>query len=285
MFLLFLIYFLLFQCKGNLAPMETGQDYQMTPKLNDVVLKKYCKYVFRVLDCTLSTEEVDVQQVFSRIKLEFPPGLRRQFDKFYWAIPIINGTLPADVFSTFTFKQLQFYPSNLEKIHKYAFRGCIINELYLGIPREGSQRSKLRNGEDDEYDLYRSMSLIRDVEKIQINLDEDLKHEIPENAFLNNTWNSLTFIRFDGKYTITHIENGLVSSILSGSNRKRKKLQLEFYMCKIDSIAPGAFSFISFEEEYMIRLTFEDSQITDDMLTSSTFDFGNNIIYLEMCKL
>lgn len=103
--------------------------------------------------------------------------------------------LPENVFHDISFAYvIIYYCTNLSKIHSNAFTNSINNlrHLYFSWP------TNLRNDPPD-YDLYKALNSLVNVEDIWIILADNYSHEIPDSAF-NKPQNRLTDLHMYNNY-------------------------------------------------------------------------------------
>ncbi len=115
--------------------------------------------------------------------------------------------LPENMFIDFTFKKICINSAlNLRKIHKNSFNST--TEMTDTYEHLGYLPTKLVNSPPD-YDLYAALSSLVNVKYININLEWNASHEIPDYAFrvINGKQNRLKSIIFKGQFNISRIGN------------------------------------------------------------------------------
>ena len=217
---------------------------------DDIELAKFCEFNIKrgVLNCTLSSEEVDIKKVLHRMKNE---EMRENFNRLIWSIPIKNGTMPSHSFSRLQFRYVKIYSPNLERIHKDAFEYSSIERLDL-TPPDGVNESKLKIFNNTEHDLYQAIMNIENLKSFRIMLDNSAKHVIPDNVFEKNMWPQLVNISFVGNFTIERIGDNFLRHL----NSKVVDIHSKFLLLRKDLISE-------------IRVEFRD--VTFENISSSAF--------------
>jgi hypothetical protein len=180
-----------------------------------------------------TNENFDIRQEFELISSTHPSD-EKLFDQLIiYYLPVQQ--LPENTFFDLQFTQISIHETfNLTNIHTNAFNSTsdATENLYLI-----GTKSLVNNPPD--YDLYAAISSLTNLKTVTINLNENMIHEIPENAFrnINGPQSNLEVIAFKGNFSISRINNNAFSAI---PNLHRWIL---FSYIPIQSISASAFDF------------------------------------------
>ncbi len=224
-----------------------------------------CQFKNSGITCD-SAEKLDLKKEFQILSNSLSPN-KKSFDHFYLNAPI--DEIPENVFIDIKFKLICIINSNFTRIHSNAFEStAVYTTLYSDI----SENSKLSNSPPD-YDIYKAFSSLVNLEELQINLDGDVVHDVPDNAF--NKFGQLNFLKsieFKGNYEISRIGNFVF--------KNTPKLTNIYYSIKaIHSISSHAFDFSYYQP---VTIHIKSTQINESCLETGIFQGSAVDLYLRL---
>jgi len=132
-------------------------------------------YIPNKIECK-SNEVLDLKEEFKAISNTLNED-EKTFDEFYLNASI--DEIPENVFSDIKFTSIYITASNFTKIHSNAFNGTSDQIKYF---IDWSHDSKLRDSPPD-YDIYEAFGSLVNVIHLDIRLETEIFHKIPEHAF------------------------------------------------------------------------------------------------------
>ena len=245
-----------------------------------------CQYTINdTINCSFGFGEVDIQSIFLDLEKDLRPEQRR-FKQLYWTLPIKNKTLPENVFRNISFNKVTMM-TPLERIHSNAFSSTNYGFSWDNRVCGASSlcnKSKLRNYPHTDYDIYKAFIQIKNPEFLYIDLDSEISHDIPDDAFKNNKWTNINTIEFHGDYTISRIGNNLTRHLPKSFQNLRFSLTKSLFDTtpSISKIEPDAFQVEPCLWCPVLTIDLSSVHLTDDVLVEGVFNITGRPIFLNL---
>jgi hypothetical protein len=206
-----------------------------------------------------SNEILDLKQQFLNISNNLDSD-HKKFNYFYLIAP--TNEIPENVFIDIQFEKIYIYESNFTRINSNAFNST---SFYIETFSHNAQSTSKLSNSPPNYDFYEAFSSLVNAVEIDINLDSDTVHVIPDYAFSNSSHQqkNLEIIDFNGNYTISRIGNFAFHSMpfirIIGFN-----------VYSIQTISEHAFDF-QFSSDVSLKIDLSGTQLDENCLESSVF--------------
>ncbi|XP_054157506.1 uncharacterized protein LOC128955854 [Oppia nitens] len=132
--------------------------------------------------------------------------------------------------------------------------------------------TKLQNYPNSDYDLYKAYSSISKLQVLAINLNSDVKHNIPDYAFISD---SITSVTFNGNYRIENVGNYVFYSV-----KHIRYINIE--VISVDHINRHAFQVQTCLQCNQLIIKLQSLQLNDQTVDVGVFDIKGRTVILDI---